>query len=164
LPKPALPFTVSHESRNVTTVRMEAPSTAWEAWLLLRSDAHHDNPHCDWTLERKHLEQAKERNALIIDAGDLHCSMQAREVRQAGDKSNLRPEHQSGDYLDKLVKTAADFYRAVRQALHRDGQGQSRDGDLQAPRDGPDRAAVERINERCGSNIFRPAATAGGCG
>lgn len=81
----------------------------WEQWVLLRSDAHHDNPHClqDW--EKKHLDQALERNAGIIDNGDLFCAMQGKGDRRHA-KDDVRPEHQCGNYLDALVRTAADFY------------------------------------------------------
>lgn len=108
---PKLPWTVEHSGRNVTTIRVEVTGgTKWEQWALLRTDAHHDNPKCNWNLERKHLEQAKERNAIIIDNGDLFCAMQGKWDKRA-DKSSIRPEHQEGNYLDLLVKTAADFYQ-----------------------------------------------------
>jgi len=88
---------------------MDVSGSGWEQWFLLRGDAHHDNPKCDWTLEKKHLEQAKERGAGIVDIGDLYCAMQGRWDKRAN-KSDLRAEHQCGDYLDALVRTAADFY------------------------------------------------------
>lgn len=94
--------------QNVLTVRCEAKS-GWEQWFLLRSDVHHDNPHCDQALEKKHLDQAKQRGAGIIDAGDLFCAMQGKYDKRA-DKSSLRPEHQDGKYLDRLVETAGEFY------------------------------------------------------
>lgn len=81
----------------------------WEQWVLVRSDAHHDNPHTlqDW--EKRHLDLAVERNAGIIDVGDLFCAMQGKYDRRSS-KDDLRPEHQCGNYLDALVTTAADFY------------------------------------------------------
>lgn len=78
--------------------------------MLIRSDAHHDNIHCDQDFERRHLEEARERNALIFDAGDLFCAMQGKyDPRSSMD--DLRPEHKRSDYLDALVQTAAEFYR-----------------------------------------------------
>lgn len=85
------------------------PSLDSEHWVLLRTDAHHDNPHARWDLETKHLDQAVERNAGIIDAGDVFCCMQGKYDKRA-DKSCLRPEHQCSSYFDALVRTAADFY------------------------------------------------------
>jgi hypothetical protein len=78
-------------------------------WMLLRSDAHHDNAHTDLEMERRHLEEAKRRDALILDNGDLHCAMQGRWDRRA-DRSAMRPEYQFGNYLDRLVDEAVKFY------------------------------------------------------
>jgi len=102
-------YQAEHTSRNVLTVRMNVGGEGWEQWFLLRSDAHHDNPHCNQSLERHHLTQAIERGAGIIDTGDLFCAMQGKYDKRS-DKSDVRPEHQNGRYLDALVDTASDFY------------------------------------------------------
>lgn len=106
-----IPFVIEHNSRNVATVRCHTQSVnERDEWLfLLRSDAHHDNPKCRQDLERRHLEQAKERNAGILDFGDLFCAMQGKYDKRSN-KSAVRPEHQNARYLDSLVDTAADFY------------------------------------------------------
>lgn len=101
-------YTVEHPHRNVATVRMEG-AAGDEFKFLLRSDAHHDNPKCDQKLEKRHLQEAVDANAGIIDAGDLFCAMQGKYDKRA-DKSSLRPEHQTATYLDALVDTAAEFY------------------------------------------------------
>lgn len=95
--------------RNVVSINFDA-TTEREFWILLRSDVHHDNPKCDWDMERRHLEQAKERGAAIIDNGDLFCAMQGKWDKRS-DKNAMRPEHQGGNYLDLLVSEAAEFYR-----------------------------------------------------
>ena len=81
--------------------------------FLLRSDAHHDNAHTDIDMERRHLQEAVRRGALIADNGDLHCAMQGRWDRRA-DRSALRPEYQYGNYLDRLVDEAVSFYEPYR--------------------------------------------------
>lgn len=78
-------------------------------WMLLRSDAHHDNAHTDIAMEKAHLEEAKRRDALILDNGDLHCAMQGKFDRRS-DRSALRPEYQFGNYFDRLVDEAVKFY------------------------------------------------------
>jgi len=103
-------FTIERTDTNAFIIKLKCrPNSKWEQWVLLRSDAHHDNPECDQSLERKHLEQAKERGAIIIDNGDLFCAMQGK-YDPRGTKKDIRPEHQNGRYLDSLVETAADFY------------------------------------------------------
>lgn len=95
--------------RNVQRVKCEITGKGWEQWVLLRTDAHHDNPQCNQALEKKHLDEALERNAIIIDAGDLFCAMQGKWDKRSN-KSKVRPEHQVDNYLDALVDTAAEFY------------------------------------------------------
>lgn len=106
----AASWTIQRHETNVFTIKFPNVKSGWEGWLLLRSDVHHDNPKCDWKLEKKHLDEAKERNAAIIDNGDLFCAMQGKWDKRS-DKRALRPEHVDGNYLDLLVDTAADFYR-----------------------------------------------------
>ena len=79
-------------------------------YVLLRSDAHHDNPHSDNELEEKHLKEALERDAPIIDNGDAFCAMQGRWDKRSC-KDDLKPEHQVENYLDALVSTYADFLK-----------------------------------------------------
>lgn len=102
---------VIEKSRNVHFIKHQLKSTNEEdsLWVLLSFDRHHDNPKSDNVMELRHLRQAKERNAIIIDGGDLFCAMQGK-YDPRSNKSDLKPEHKKGDYLDSLVKTAADFY------------------------------------------------------
>ena len=100
-----------HEAPGVTRIAVDVshPMGEWEQWFLLSTDRHHDNPKCRQDLELKHLEQARERNAAILDFGDLFCAMQGKYDKRSS-KSDLREEHQNGRYLDALVDTASDFY------------------------------------------------------
>ena len=115
MPKSIIPraegikWSVDATARNIHTVRMMATSKKWEQWFLLSSDRHHDNAHSDHALELRHLKQAKDRGAGILDIGDLHCAMQGKWDKRS-DLSQCRPEQQEGRYLDSLVECAADFY------------------------------------------------------
>lgn len=104
-----VPWTLKR-GKSPHVVLVDIPINAGQdVWMLLRGDAHHDNPLCRQDLEKAHLDEALERGAMVWDNGDLFCAMQGKYDRRSS-KSSLRPEHQSGDYLDKLVTTAADFY------------------------------------------------------
>ena len=104
-------FNTTHSGANTQIVRMDIPSNSeWEQRFLLRSDAHHDNPKCRQELEKEHLDLAVEYNAGIIDCGDLFCAMQGKWDKRSS-KDAVRPEHQTANYLDALVDTAADFYQ-----------------------------------------------------
>jgi hypothetical protein len=94
----------------------------WSQDVLLRSDVHHDNPKCNQKLEKKHLDQAKDTNAIIIDNGDLHCAMQGKWDKRA-DKNSLRPEHRGNNYFDLLVETAAQFYEPYKDQFAVLGKG-----------------------------------------
>jgi hypothetical protein len=101
---------IEHTGRNSTVVSFLDVRKGWEKWVLLRTDVHHDNPKCDQAMERRHLEEAMQRDALIIDNGDLFCAMQGKWDKRS-DKTSLRDEHVGGNYLDLLVDTAFDFYK-----------------------------------------------------
>lgn len=100
---------ISKTGKGCFKIDMVADSMDWTQSFLLRSDAHHDNAHANWKMEKSHLDEALDRKAGILDAGDLHCAMQGKYDRRS-DLSQCRPEHQQGRYLDSLVETAADFY------------------------------------------------------
>lgn len=101
-------ITTEHTGTNVLTVRVSGNAGA-VVWVLLSGDRHHDNPHTRHDLERKHLDEARERGAGIIDWGDLFCAMQGKYDKRSS-KSSVRPENQTDRYLDSLVDCAADFY------------------------------------------------------
>ena len=92
----------------VHLIRLNAEKTGWTQWFLLRSDAHNDNTHCDQALQRRHLTQAKERDAGILDFGDFHCAMQGKWDRRA-DQTQLRDELRGNNYLDRLVDYNAGY-------------------------------------------------------
>lgn len=81
----------------------------WEQWLLLTADHHWDNPKCNRDLLARHLKEAKARDALIFSFGDTFCLMQGR-YDPRGSKSDVRPEHNKSDYLDAVIKDAAQRY------------------------------------------------------
>lgn len=104
-------WTVESVGNSVASIRIESKrNREWRCRFLLSSDRHHDNPKTDQGMEKRHLEQAREMGAGVMDFGDLFCAMQGKYDKRSS-KSDLRPEHQNGRYLDSLVDTAAEFYR-----------------------------------------------------
>jgi len=102
-------YTVTETAPGCLLVEMDYTGSDWTQSFLLRSDAHHDNAHADHRLELIHLEEARDRGAGILDAGDTFCAMQGKWDRRS-DLTACRPEHQRGRYLDSLVETTAEFY------------------------------------------------------
>ena len=96
---------------NVHRIIFDNVSNGWEQYILLTADRHHDSPKTDQKLEKMHLDQALERNAPIIDVGDLFDAMQGREDRRRS-KRESRPEHAKDEnYFDVLVDDAEKFYK-----------------------------------------------------
>jgi UDP-2,3-diacylglucosamine pyrophosphatase LpxH len=85
-------------------------TSGWEQWLLLVGDCHWDSPECYIKLLHKHLSEAKDRNALIIDNGDLFEVISGRDDPR-GSKGTIREEHNKVNYLDALVAAGVDEFR-----------------------------------------------------
>ena len=118
-----LPFTVKKCSRNSYIVKIKVSrSSQLNHSFLLSGDRHHDSTHCNRRLEKKHLDEVKERNAGIIDVGDLFCVMQSRNDRR-GSKSGVRAEYQGSDYFDRVVKEAINFYEPYKDHFVVIGEG-----------------------------------------
>jgi hypothetical protein len=119
------PFRIERRNDRVIRVVYEVHA-GWEGWMLHRSDAHHDHPDADHTLEKTHLDLALERKACIIDSGDCLCLMQGKfdGRREAGAK---RPEHEGSNYLDLVNNTAVAFYRPYAHLFAVMGSGNHED-------------------------------------
>jgi UDP-2,3-diacylglucosamine pyrophosphatase LpxH len=77
--------------------------------VLIRSDTHFDHPKCNEQLELRHLELAKERDALILDMGDLFDAMQGRDDPRRSNEG-MRDKYKQQNYYDLLVNDAAERY------------------------------------------------------
>jgi hypothetical protein len=107
---PATKWTVVEKTRNIHEFRLrETFKSGSEAWVLWMSDEHWDHPKCRLDVLKAHHNEAAERGALIVKVGDTFCAMQGVGDPR-GDKGSVREEHWGGNYLDLLVKTAADWY------------------------------------------------------
>ena len=82
----------------------------WEFWLLAFADNHWDNPHSDWEMQKRHLEEVKERGGAAIGVGDLFCLMQGK-FDKRGSKASVRPEHNTDTYFDDVIEGAGKFFR-----------------------------------------------------
>jgi len=89
---------------------MDDVKAGWQKWFLLSSDRHWDSPNCDRKLMFQHLEQAKERDAHILDTGDFFSMMEGR-YDPRRQFSNIRPEYLLDNYLGEIV---ADAYKQLK--------------------------------------------------
>ena len=154
----SLPWVVEELGRNVHQITFTGKSREGSGWILLRSDAHHDNPSSDNKLEEKHLQQALDRGAAVIDNGDAFCAMQGRWDKRS-DKSALKPEHQVDDYLDALVSTYADFLEPYASQLAVIGTGNHETGILKHHETNLTTRLVERLRTKTEAKIYEGSYT-----
>tara|TARA_Y100000310_G_scaffold271436_1_gene285935 strand:+ start:3863 stop:4816 length:954 start_codon:yes stop_codon:yes gene_type:complete len=138
--------------RNVFEVSCEIRSTKDHQWFLLRSDVHHDSTHCNRTLEKKHLEEVIERNALVFDFGDCYDVMQGRFDRRSS-KDDLREEYKQGDYLDALVSDFTKYYTPYAKHFGMVSMGNHETAILKHHETNLTERLVDRLNVKTGSNI-----------
>jgi hypothetical protein len=101
---------VEQKTGNVIKVLFSEIAQGWEQWIQLSGDRHFDSAHSDRSLQIANLEEAKKRNALIIDVGDMFDAMQGRNDPRS-DYTDLRPEYVGvGSYFNKIVEDAGKFY------------------------------------------------------
>jgi hypothetical protein len=106
------PFKIRKVSEGIffVDITFETKQINKPIWCLLRSDAHHDNPHSDNAMEKRHLEEAIKKKAFILDNGDAFCAMQGKGDPRAS-KNDIKLEHKGGNYLDKLVDTYSEWLK-----------------------------------------------------
>jgi len=97
----------TEHSRNIHEVRFPRLAAGETFPLLLTSDWHFDNIHCDRELLFSHLDEAKENGALVCCFGDLLCLMQGKYDKRSN-KADIRPEHCTGNYLDSVINDTAE--------------------------------------------------------
>lgn len=139
-------------SRNVHRLTIDLGSVRDEQWILLQSDVHWDNPACNRELLVSHWQAAKARDAPILDNGDFFCAMQGKWDKRAV-KDDLREEHRTGDYLDALVRTAAEALQPYADLLTLRGQGNHETGVLKRHETNLTERLVERLRMRGSTQV-----------
>lgn len=102
-------WTITRTDRAAHRLEIPAPLTAdWEQWILLTSDWHLDNPHCDRALLRRTLQLARERNAVHLIIGDALDLMQGK-YDPRSNKADIRPEYLGKPYLAAVMDDWSEF-------------------------------------------------------
>ena len=88
----------------------------WEQYILLTSDWHWDNAHCDLDKLAGDLNLAVERKAPIMAFGDVFCLMQGRyDPRRA--RSGMRSSLDVDNYLDEVVNQASEWMEPYAECM-----------------------------------------------
>lgn len=92
----------------VTSVYIDFDALNSEQWILVMSDNHHDSAFCNRKVEKKHLDEAKEKKAVIVILGDFFDAMQGKfDPRRS--MEGLRPEYRVDNYFDFVCADSAKF-------------------------------------------------------
>lgn len=124
----------------------------WERWLLLTGDRHWDNQHSDWDLQKKHLDQAVQRDAPVVDVGDFFCLMQGKYDRRKSSDA-LRPIHRGEEYFDDVPNTAVDFFRPYADRFAVLGYGNHETSIIKHHQTDILARFAYRLNKETGSNV-----------
>lgn len=143
---------IEFPSRNVVKVLFPYVYAGWEQWILLVGDRHFDSVDTDRKLQLAHLEMARERNAFIVEVGDTFDAMQGK-FDPRRDYDSLRPEYKSRDYLDVIVKDAAQFLGPYADCFLVFGRGNHESSVLKTANVDLINNLVHRLNSDHGGNV-----------
>ncbi len=103
-------YAIKKLNKFVCEVRVTLKKGEKDFDIFIAPDHHWDNPKCDRKLLKKHLDEAMEKEAIIILPGDTFCLMQGKwDPRRS--KKDIRPEHNVHNYLDAVINDAIEWYK-----------------------------------------------------
>ena len=123
-----------------------------ETNLFVCSDLHFDNPKCNRELLYSHLDRALEIDASIVITGDLFCMMQGKYDKRSN-KSDVRPEHMKGNYLDVVINDTAEKFRKYAHKIILISKGNHETAVSNRHETDVMQRFVERLNTLEGTNI-----------
>jgi hypothetical protein len=92
-------------------IKIEVPlkrNSSWSQTFLLTSDIHIDSPKCEVGMLKRHIKQLEEKDAYLIDNGDLFDCMGGKYDKRSN-KADILPKLQVANYFDKLIDHAHDI-------------------------------------------------------
>lgn len=104
----------------IVTVTLKKGETSFD--IFVTPDHHWDNPKCERQLLKSDLDEAIQKNAAIIMAGDTFCFMQGK-YDPRRNKADIRPEHNVSNYIDAVISDAANFYAPYKKNIVAIGRG-----------------------------------------
>ena len=91
---------------NITKIQISGN----EKTFLLISDVHYDSKSCERELLKQTLDQALEKDAIILFNGDFFDMMQSRNDKRSM-KGSLRKEYLGDNYFDLVIEDAYEFLK-----------------------------------------------------
>jgi len=113
---------ISQKQDAITRIDLDGFGSGWNKWILFLSDIHLDSLYCDLPLLTSHLNEAKEKDAMILIAGDLWDGMQGRNDPRRSARE-LKETLKGLDYFDRILDEAVEFFRPYAHNLAMLGYG-----------------------------------------
>lgn len=124
----------------------------WKHSALLTSDEHWDNAKCNRALMKRIFDDAKSMDAPILLGGDFFCAMQGKWDPRSSE-TGMRDEHRGGNYLDRMVSTAADWLEPYSSQLAVFGRGNHETSIQKRHETDLTERLTERLKDRTGSQV-----------
>jgi predicted phosphodiesterase len=103
-------WAIDADTRKVPSLRTKLKLAGDSVTILYLGDTHFDNAHADRAAIKRLLDEALERDAVIVLLGDMLDLMGGRDDRRSS-KSALRTEHKVDAYFTAVLDEWTDFYR-----------------------------------------------------
>lgn len=103
-------WTIDERADNVPTLRTTFERQDHGTSILFIGDTHWDHAACDRAALKRVLDQALERDAVIVLLGDQLCLMGGRDDKRSA-KSALRPEHKVDAYFSAVIDDWCEWYQ-----------------------------------------------------
>ena len=100
----------------VTRIDLKGFDSNFRQHILFLSDIHIDSPFCDTKLLKRHLDEAREKQAIILIAGDLFDGMQGQNDPRRSYKE-LKSSLKGIDYFDRVLDETVDFFKPYAENL-----------------------------------------------
>ena len=113
---------VSQKADAITRIDLPDFKAGWKQRILFLSDVHKDSMFCDDKLLKKHLDEAKDTNAIILTAGDIFDGMQGHNDPRRSYKE-LKSSQKGIDYFDRILDEAYEFFKPYKDNLALAGYG-----------------------------------------
>jgi UDP-2,3-diacylglucosamine pyrophosphatase LpxH len=106
----------------ITRIDLQDFRAGWKQHILFLSDIHFDSDYCETKLLKKHLDEALDKDAIILIAGDLFDGMQGHNDPRRSYKE-LKEKYKGIDYFDRIKNDAVDFFMPYKNNLAMLGYG-----------------------------------------
>jgi len=143
---------VAEKQHSMLKVPFDIPASGDEQWFLLRSDAHHDSAQSDNRMEKSHLDEAVERDAYVLDYGDLFDAMQSPHDRRRS-MGGRKSDHMIDQYFNQVLDDAEEFYAPYASRILLMARGNHETSVIDHNGFDLTRELVRRLNVNHGGNI-----------